>query len=359
MARLLPLLLLVAFLAFASASSNVVDLTEDNFASVLDGSKPVFIEFYAPWCGHCKTLAPVYEVFANAFAHAKDKVVIAKVDAEANRPLAMRFEIKGFPTLKFFPTGNPEESEKYEGGRSEDDLVGFIEKKTGVKAKRAPLPPSSVVILTGSNFAAEITEDATTDALVEFYAPWCGHCKKLTPEYEKLAAVYRNEPGVKIAKIDCDAHAGVCKDFGVQGYPTLKWFSKTDKSEPQAYEGGRDVDSFVSFINEKTGLERQTNGRPGPNAGRVEELDALVAGYATVSDKAALLKKAKETAAALTGAAAKSAKLYLRALELLQTKADYLQTETERLSRMLESGSLSAAKADEFAIRLNVLKAFE
>jgi protein disulfide-isomerase A6 len=106
-----------------------------------------------------------------------------------------------FPTLKFFPTGNPEESEKYEGGRTEDDLVGFIEKKTGVKAKKAPLPPSSVVILTSSNFAAEITEDATTDALVEFYAPWCGHCKKLTPEYEKLAAIYRNEPGVKVAKI--------------------------------------------------------------------------------------------------------------------------------------------------------------
>ena len=59
MARLLlPFLLLSALLACASAS-NVVDLTPENFDKVLDGSKPAFVEFYAPWCGHCKNLIPV------------------------------------------------------------------------------------------------------------------------------------------------------------------------------------------------------------------------------------------------------------------------------------------------------------
>lgn len=105
-----------------------------------------------------------------------------------------------FPTLKFFPSGNPEESQKYEGGRSEDDLISFIEKNTGVKAKRAPAPPSYVTVLSESNFKSEIVE-SDTDALVEFYAPWCGHCKKLTPEYEKVAAAYKNEAGVKVAKV--------------------------------------------------------------------------------------------------------------------------------------------------------------
>jgi protein disulfide-isomerase A6 len=119
MARLLlPFLLLSALLACASAS-NVVDLTPENFDKVLDGSKPAFVEFYAPWCGHCKNLIPVrhlhhfaiitiftlhllicgeqvYEVFADAFAHAKDKVVIAKVDADAHSSLGSRFDVKGY-----------------------------------------------------------------------------------------------------------------------------------------------------------------------------------------------------------------------------------------------------------------------
>jgi protein disulfide-isomerase A6 len=358
MARfLLPFLLLSALLALATAS-NVVDLTPENFDTVIDGSKPAFIEFYAPWCGHCKSLAPVYEVFADAFAHAKDKVVIAKVDADAHRELGSRFDVKGFPTLKFFPNGNAEESEKYEGGRSEDDLISFIEKKTGVKAKRAAAPPSSVTVLTDSNFQREIV-DHDSDALVEFYAPWCGHCKKLAPEYEKVGAVYRNEPGVKIAKIDCDANSAICQNYGVQGYPTLKWFPKSDKTTPIDYDGGRDLASFVSYINDKAGVDRQANGRPGANVGRVADLDAVVENFAEAKDKAALLTKAKEVAAGLTGAAAKHAKIYVRALELLQTKPDYLATETERLTRMIEGGSLNAAKVDEFVARLNILSAFD
>jgi protein disulfide-isomerase A6 len=354
--QLLPFLLLSALLAFACAS-NVVDLTPENFDKVLDGSKAAFVEFYAPWCGHCKNLVPVYEAFADAFAHAKDKVVIAKVDADAHSALGSRFDVKGFPTLKFFPAGNPDESQKYEGGRSEDDLISFVEKQTGVKAKRAPAPPSYVTVLTESNFNREIVE-SDADALVEFYAPWCGHCKRLAPEYEKLAAVYRSEPAVKVAKVDCDANSALCQTYGVSGYPTLKWFPKSDKTTPIDYEGGRDVEAFVNYINEKTGAQRLANGRPGPNVGRVAELDEVVANYAAVEDKAALFEKAKEVAAGLSGDAAKHAKIYLRALELLKTKPDYLSTETERLTRMVESGALNAVKVDEFVARLNILAAF-
>ena len=51
-------------------------------------------------CGHCKHLAPVYEELADAYLHAKDKVTIAKVDADAHRDLGQRFGVSGFPTLK-------------------------------------------------------------------------------------------------------------------------------------------------------------------------------------------------------------------------------------------------------------------
>jgi protein disulfide-isomerase A6 len=109
--------------------------------------------------------------------------------------------VDSFPTLKFFPKGEAlEDSIKYEGGRTEEDLISFIEKHTGLKAKKAPAPISYVTVLTETNFKSEII-DSDADALVEFYAPWCGHCKKLAPEYEVVAAVYKNEPAVKVAKI--------------------------------------------------------------------------------------------------------------------------------------------------------------
>ncbi|CAN0548325.1 unnamed protein product, partial [Laminaria digitata] len=61
------------------APSAVVDLTLDTFDSiVMDPSKNTLVEFYAPWCGHCKTLAPIYEKLGNIFAAEKD-VVVAKV----------------------------------------------------------------------------------------------------------------------------------------------------------------------------------------------------------------------------------------------------------------------------------------
>jgi protein disulfide-isomerase A6 len=167
----------VSFAAGAGAPPNpygnsaVIDLIPSNFDKIAIGGKPALVEFFAPWCGHCKTLAPVYEELAQNFAFAKDQVVIAKVNADSEKSLGKRFGIQGFPTIKFFD-GKSEQPEDYNGGRDLESLTEFITKKTGVKAKKARVAPSEVKMLTDSSFKTTIGGDK--DVLVAFTAPWCG-----------------------------------------------------------------------------------------------------------------------------------------------------------------------------------------
>ncbi|XP_028282159.1 protein disulfide-isomerase A3-like [Parambassis ranga] len=85
--------------------------------------------------------------------------------------------------------------------------------------------------------------------LVKFYAPWCGHCKKLAPEFEKAAT--RLKGSVQLAKVDCTAHSETCARFGVSGYPTLKIFRYGKDSGP--YDGPRTAEGIYQYMRKQTG----------------------------------------------------------------------------------------------------------
>jgi len=92
---------------------------------VLDPSKDVLLEFYAPWCGHCKQLAPIYEQLGSELA-SNPSIVIAKIDATSN-DVSPKLGIRGFPTIKLFPANNKQAPIDYEGDRTMDDLKRFIQ----------------------------------------------------------------------------------------------------------------------------------------------------------------------------------------------------------------------------------------
>jgi len=429
---------------------DVVVLTTDNFDEFISNDF-VLVEFYAPWCGHCKKLSPEYSAAATALKDSGSPVKLAKVDATVESALGERFGIRGYPTLKFFRSGSPVE---YDGGRTAKDIIIWVTKKSGppskalssaeevaayvasagtrgiayepsslstwenvaksektqafafahvldashggkagtvelhkdgedpqvydgafeeaalvqwflaegfplvdelsqeswtraqqgsidllavfytegaasgaeeaalavakatkgtlvvttssqvgiasrwgssgavtptaiyvsnkisgnpsftiwnedtqvafdgtsLKAfvdgaldgsyeswiKSEPIPENNdgpVKIVVGKNFDEIVRQKK--DVLIEFYAPWCGHCKKLEPIYEEIGTHFAKDNNIVIAKMDATAN-GTPKDVSVGGFPTLIFFDANNQQTP--YDGDRELESFKSWL---------------------------------------------------------------------------------------------------------------
>lgn len=149
--------------------------------------------------------------------------------------------------------GKDAEKYKFEGEYNVANLEQFARDLAAGKVepymKSEPIPEpndEAVVTVVAKNFN-EIVNDETKDVLIEFYAPWCGHCKSLAPVYEEVAQKLKKEDSIVIAKFDATAN-DVPLNYGVQGFPTLFFAPKGKKQSPMKYESGRDVDSFIKFL---------------------------------------------------------------------------------------------------------------
>jgi len=479
-------LILVGLVAFAYCEEAAVEikeekdvlvLTDANWEKAVTDENNILVEFYAPWCGHCKALEPEYAKAAAKLKEMQSTVTLGKVDCTVETKLAEKFGVQGFPTLKFFKKGKAQE---YGGGRTENEIIAWLNKKTGppavsvdsaealkkftedrdvavvgfiddkesalgkvflevadatddvefaitsvangeakeasvmlykkfddgnvaftgevtaealsafikaesialvtefsdetapkifggeiknhilafvskkaedfqelldkftasakvfkgkvlfiyididvedngrileffgLKATDAPalrlinlegdmtkyvpdtagveteavtafvqsyldgkLKPhlmsaeipedwdkNPVKVLVGKNFK-DVVEDKTKSVFVEFYAPWCGHCKQLAPIWDKLGEKYKDSEEVVIAKMDSTANE--VEDVKIQSFPTIKWWNKDN--EMVDYNGGRTLDDFVKFI-ESGGKDM---GSPAEEAPEEEE----------------------------------------------------------------------------------------
>ncbi|KAJ9639034.1 hypothetical protein H2204_003942 [Knufia peltigerae] len=359
MVQFRALLSLATFaLPLVATASDVINLIPSNFDSVVfESNKPALVEFFAPWCGHCKNLAPVYEELATAFAASGNKVSIANVDADKHKDLGKRFGVQGFPTLKWFDGKPGSEPEDYNGGRDLESLTKFVTEKSGVKSKGPKKAPSHVEMLTDSSFKTEVGGDK--DVLVAFTAPWCGHCKSLAPTWEKVASDFASEPNVLIAKVDAEAEnsKATAQEQGVTGYPTIKFFPK-GSTEPEAYSGGRSEEALVDFVNSKAGTYRVPGGGLNSQAGTIEVIDNLLAKYITAGGIKDVEKATAEVKKATTNIKDKSVDYYLRALSKITGNPEYAMKEQTRLAGLLKKGGLAPEKIDDLQRRSNILAKF-
>ena len=119
-----------------------------------------------------------------------------------------------------------------------------------VPAAEAAPAKGEVVNLNAKNFKSSIAP-AEQVSFVKFFAPWCGHCKKMAPTWVDLAKDLGNDDSVMIAEVDCTVESSVCSENGVKGYPTLKAFK--GGKEIEKYAGGRDINSFKAAIKKYQG----------------------------------------------------------------------------------------------------------
>eukprot|EP01084_Bolivina_argentea_P280492 479696_1 len=340
--------------ALCAISFGQDELTEASFDTVVDGSKNVFVMFYAPWCGHCKSFKPDYAKVASAFAK-EAEVEVVSVDADQHKSLAQKYGVSGYPTLKFFPKGSTDPKD-YTSGRTADAVVKYINKQSGTSAKVIEAP-SPVTTLSWENFD-DIALDQSKDVLVEFYAPWCGHCKKLTPVYAQVAAAFKNENDIVIAKVDATENDGLAGKYEVKGYPTIKFFPKgTD--DVVDYKSARSADAFVNFLNENCGTRRNADGSLMKSAGRFAELDTIANTYfADSSARDASLTEMK-TVCESDQFSDEDCKYYLKYANKIGEKGnDYASKERNRLQKLTKSDSISKEKRDNFIVRMNVLNGF-
>uniref|UniRef100_T1JB49 Flavin-containing monooxygenase n=1 Tax=Strigamia maritima TaxID=126957 RepID=T1JB49_STRMM len=248
--------------------SNVLKYSKASYSKEVP-TRNTFVMFFAPWCGHCKRLAPTWDELGSKYNIAKSRLVtIAKVDCTVDTDLCSEEDVTGYPTIKYFPVGK--ESVRYKGSRDLDSLVNFLKQQTGIEDEEvAPLglpedEDAEIVQTHSGNSPKELTETTFHKHIekglhfVKFYAPWCGHCQKLAPVWEQLAQSYGVDSSVQIGKIDCMSNRAICTEFEIQGYPTLLWMQ--DGKVVEKYQGPRNHDDLKKYVDTmKAKSEQQTD----------------------------------------------------------------------------------------------------
>jgi len=244
---------------FYGSNSNVINLTRKNFAQIFHSPHVWMVEFYAPWCGHCKNLAPAWEAAAT---NLKGIVKVAAINCDEEKELAGMFQIQGFPTIKLFPSETSENPYQkgapwkqpidYQGARSAAAIANFA-------TQHLPNRVRQVTPLSHEKFLA--TEPSIPKALL------FTDKAKTTSLYKALALEFTDR--MILGEVQSKNTNGELEQkYSVTKFPSL--FIISPDGQLLTHEGSINRDSLLSFL-EQHALSRATgkngeNSRPPPSS---------------------------------------------------------------------------------------------
>uniref|UniRef100_J3SC38 DnaJ homolog subfamily C member 10 n=1 Tax=Crotalus adamanteus TaxID=8729 RepID=J3SC38_CROAD len=206
---------LVAF-AKESVNSHVITLGPQNFPG--KEKEPWLVDFFAPWCPPCRALLPELR---KASKHLYGQLKFGTLDCTVHEGICNLHNIRAYPTTVVF---NQSHTHEYEGHHSAEQILEFIE----------DLMNPSVISLTPDTFTELVKKRKNNEIwVVDFYAPWCGPCQALMPEWKKMARLLNGL--IVVGSVDCQKHFSLCHQENIQGYPEIRLFPQKSASSYQYY----------------------------------------------------------------------------------------------------------------------------
>lgn len=245
----------------------VIDLTIDNFESLVlnRGTNEVWlVDFFASWCGPCIQLAPQWRSLARMVGHLNN-INIGSVDCVTQELLCTQHGVRSYPTIRLYPIGGTGDIITYNG---------FQRDAYALRSWLVSSLPSSVYALGDYNFA-DVVLRSNTPWVVDYYAPWCGPCQVFAVEFELAAKQLDDGRRLKFAKVNCESFPHVCRNAGIQSYPTVRYYPGKTGWSPQNPFGvpfvndRRKVEDVVEWLEEL--LVSQSPSASGNNAASIRD----------------------------------------------------------------------------------------
>uniref|UniRef100_A0A669DTK7 DnaJ homolog subfamily C member 10 n=1 Tax=Oreochromis niloticus TaxID=8128 RepID=A0A669DTK7_ORENI len=198
-----------------SVRAFVTTLGPDNFPS--DKKEPWLVDFFAPWCPPCRALLPELR---KASIQLAGQMKFGTLDCTIHHNLCSRYNIQAYPTTVIF---NGSSVHEYEGHHSADGILEFIQ----------DLVNPSVLTLDPSSFTEKVKgRDEGQIWAVDFYAPWCGPCQALMPEWRRMARLLSGQ--ILVGSVDCQRFQSFCQSQSVRAYPEIRLYPGNSR-QPDRY----------------------------------------------------------------------------------------------------------------------------